>query len=66
MSERSKTAVECGFDILMGTVFYDSVNDYCREHGLKYMPFVGKVHDRPSVLEGSAEEMMEQAARSTE
>lgn len=62
----AKTAVECGFDILMGTVFYDSVNDYCRKHDLKYMPFVGKVHDRPSVLEGSAEEMIEQAKKCLE
>ena len=59
----AKVAVECGCDILMGTVFFDSVNDYCRENGLKYMPFVGKITGRPSVLEGNVEEMLEEAKK---
>ena len=28
---------------------------------MKYMPFVGKVSERPSILEGTAEEMIEEA-----
>ena len=51
--EGAKMAVECGCDILMGTIFFDSVNEFCKENNLKYMPFVGKVIERPSVLEGS-------------
>ena len=57
----AKLAVECGVDVLMGTIFYDSINEYCKENNLKYMPFVGKVSQRPSVLEGSAEDMIKEA-----
>lgn len=62
----AKIAVECGCDILMGTMFFDSINDFCREHGLKYMPFVGKITGRPSVLEGTPEEMIREANRCLE
>lgn len=27
--ERAKIALECGCDILMGTLFYDSINEFC-------------------------------------
>lgn len=57
----AKMAAECGCDVLMGTLFFDSVNQYCQAQGLKYMPFVGRVTQRPSILEGSAEEMIQQA-----
>ena len=59
----AKMAVECGCDILMGTVFSDSVNDFCKDNGLIYTPFVGKIKERPSVLEGTADEMIEEACR---
>lgn len=59
--EGAKVAVDCGCDILMGTVFFDSVNEYCRENRLKYMPFVGTVTGRPSVLEGTIEGMIAEA-----
>lgn len=57
----AKTALECGCDILMGTKFFDSVNEFCKKNKLKYMPFVGTVKDRPSVLEGTVEEMVQEA-----
>lgn len=57
----AKIAAECGCDILMGTMYYDSIRDYCKEKGLKYMPFVGDVIERPSVLEGSIEDMIAEA-----
>lgn len=57
----AKIAVECNCDFLMGTTFFDSVNDFCRQHNLKYMPFVGKITGRPSILEGTIEEMVEEA-----
>ncbi len=57
----AKLAAECGCDILMGTVFSDAVNDFCRSNGIKYMPFVGKVYDRPSVLSGSIDDMIAEA-----
>ena len=45
----AKMAVECGCDILMGTVFSDSVNDFCKDNGLIYTPFVGKIKERISI-----------------
>lgn len=59
--EGAKMAHECGCDVLMGTVFFESVCDYCKKHGLRYMPFVGTVYDRPSVLEGDIDEMIKDA-----
>ncbi|MBO4457355.1 MAG: hypothetical protein J5802_06535 [Butyrivibrio sp.] len=57
----AQMAVECGCDILMGTVYSDAVNNLCREHGIRYMPFVGKIYDRPSVLEGDIDDMIAEA-----
>lgn len=57
----AKMAVECGFDCLMGTIFFDSILDYCKQHDLRYMPFVGKITGRPSVLEGTIDGMIEEA-----
>ena len=57
----AKMAVECGCDILMGTVFYDTVNEFCKKSNLKYMPFVGHIEGRPSVLSGNVSEMIEEA-----
>ncbi len=57
----AEMAAECGCDILMGTSFYDSVHSFCKENNLKYMPFIGKVSERPSILQGSIEEMIEEA-----
>lgn len=57
----AEMAVECNCDILMGTLFFDSVNDFCKKHNLKYMPFVGKVEKRPSILNGNIDEMIKEA-----
>lgn len=57
----AKMALQCECDFLMGTIFFDSINEFCKEHNMKYMPFVGKVSERPSILEGTAEEMIEEA-----
>lgn len=57
----AKMALQCECDFLMGTIFFDSVNEFCKEHNMKYIPFVGKVSERPSILEGTAEEMIKEA-----
>lgn len=57
----AKLGVECGFDVICGTMFFDSINDYLKSKGVKYMPFVGKISGRPSVLEGTIEEIIEEA-----
>ena len=61
--EGARMAVECGCDILMGTVFHDTINDFCHKNQLKYMPFVGRISGRPSVLEGSIEDMIADAKK---
>lgn len=57
----ARMAVECGCDYLMGTLFHDSVNAFCQAHHLRYLPFVGKITGRPSVLEGEINTMAAEA-----
>lgn len=57
----AKMALECGCDILMGTIFLDSINDFRKKNNLKYMPFVGKIEERQSVLSGNIDDMIEEA-----
>ena len=59
--EGAKLALECGCDILMGTVFFDSINEFCKKNNLRYMPFVGNVTERPSILEGEIDEIIKEA-----
>ena len=59
--EGAKIGVECGFDILMGTLYFESVHDIVKAAHMKYMPFVGEIHGRPSILEGTIEGMIEEA-----
>ena len=57
----AKIAAACHCDFLMGTKYFDSVNDFCRDNDVKYMPFVGKITGRPSILEGTLDEMIDEA-----
>jgi len=57
----AKMALECNCDILMGTMFFESVNGFCKQNNLKYMPFVGKISNRPSILQGDIDEMIKEA-----
>lgn len=50
-------AKELGCEALLGTCFFDSVFGLCRDFGLEYYPYVGKVEERPSVLNGSMEDI---------
>lgn len=58
--EGARIGAECGFDILMGTLYFDSVKKIADEAGMKYYPFIGKVHDRPSILDGDIAEMIQE------
>lgn len=58
--EGAKLAVECGFDCLCGTIFFESVFRYLQENNTQYYPFIGKVSGSPSVLSGTPEEMIAQ------
>ena len=59
--EGARIAAECGCDILMGTTYFESIHNFCQEHNLKYMPFVGKIDGRPSVLGGEIDDMVAEA-----
>lgn len=57
----ARAAIECGFDLLMGTKYSPAIHSLCRTHGLRYMPFAGRISGRPSILEGSVEELLDEA-----
>ena len=57
----AEMAVDCGCDILMGTLYSDRINEFCQMHQMKYMPFVGNITGRPSVLTGEIEDMIAEA-----
>ena len=58
----AKTAVDMGFDYLMGTVYYPSIWKIIKGK-IKYFPFCGKIYNRPSVLDGTMEEIAADAKR---
>lgn len=60
--EGAQMAAACGVDVLMGTCFHESILSFCRQHHIDYMPFVGQITGRPSVLEGSIASMLDEAA----
>ena len=55
-------AVDMGFDYLMGTVYYPSIWNIIKGK-IKYFPFCGKIYDRPSILDGTIEEIAADARR---
>lgn len=57
----AKMALECECDFLMGTMYFDSINQFCKKNNLKYMPFVGNVIGRPSILEGNIDDIIHEA-----
>jgi len=54
-------AMDLGFDILMGTVFYPSIGEYLRDKSVRYYPFPGRVYSHPSILDGTIEEIVDHA-----
>ncbi len=52
-------AIECEFDFLMGTVYYESVHKLLKDANVKYYPFSGHVWDNPSKLGDSVEGIAE-------
>jgi hypothetical protein len=59
----AQLAVEIGFDILMGTVFFPSIADYLRDKPIKYYPFPSHIHSHPSILEGTLEDIVAHAQK---
>ena len=59
----ARLAVEIGFDILMGTVFFPSIADYLKDQPVRYYPFPGHVHSHPSILDGEIEDIVTHACQ---
>lgn len=59
----AQMAADCGCDILMGTCYHPTILRFCQEHGIAYMPFIGQIEGRPSVLRGSVESMITEATK---
>jgi hypothetical protein len=57
----ARIAVEAGFDVLMGTVFFDSILEYLRGKPIMYYPFPGHIYSHPSILDGTIEEIVTHA-----
>ena len=57
----ARLAVDLGFDILMGTVFYPSISEYLNDKPVRYYPFPGHVHSHPSVLDGTIDQIVAHA-----
>jgi hypothetical protein len=62
----ARLALDCGFDYLMGTVYYDSVFRLMEGKATKFFPFAGKVSGHPSILEGSIPEIVADGRRMQE
>jgi len=58
----AKMAVDMGFDYLMGTIYFPSIWGVIGKK-IKYFPFCGKIYDRPSVLDGTIDEIIRDAKR---
>jgi hypothetical protein len=57
----AQLAVDAGFDVLMGTVFYTSIAEYLKDKPVRYYPFPGHVHGHPSILDGTMDEIVSHA-----
>lgn len=57
----ARLAVEQGFDVLMGTVYFPSIGAYLKDKPIRYYPFPGHIHSHPSILEGTIDEIVAHA-----
>lgn len=57
----AQLALEAGFDILMGTVFFDSIWNYLKEKPIQYYPFLGHIFEHPSIMDGTIEDIVAHA-----
>lgn len=57
----ARLAVELGFDILMGTVYFPSIGEYLKDKPVRYYPFPGHVHSHPSILDGTIDDIVAHA-----
>jgi hypothetical protein len=59
--DAAKLALEYQFDYFTGSIYFESVHNLLKNKSIKYFPFCGKVSDSPSILEGSIQEIIDDA-----
>ena len=59
--DAAKLALECQFDYFTGSLYFESVHNLLKGKPIKYFPFCGKVSGSPSILEGSIQEIIDDA-----
>ncbi len=59
--DAAKLALDCQFDYFTGSVYFESVHSLLKNKSIKYFPFCGKVSSSPSILEGSIQEIIDDA-----
>jgi hypothetical protein len=59
--DSAKLALECQFDYFTGSIYFESVHNLLKDKPIKYFPFCGKVSGSPSILEGSIQEIIDDA-----
>ena len=62
----AQMAVDMGFNYLMGTIYFPSIWDIVgkgKDKKIKYFPFFGNIYDRPSILDGTIEELVDEAKK---
>ncbi|HSJ89362.1 MAG TPA: hypothetical protein VK909_19280 [Anaerolineales bacterium] len=57
----AEIAVEAGIDVLMGTVFFESILSYLKDKPIQYYPFPGHIYGHPSILDGTIAEIVAHA-----
>ena len=57
--DAAKLAIDCQFNYLMGTIYFESVHNLLKDKNIKYSPFCGKVSGSPSILKGSIQEIID-------
>jgi hypothetical protein len=53
----ARLALEAEFDVLMGTVYFSSIQQLLSNSSTRYYPFVGHVHSHPSILDGDIDKI---------
>jgi len=56
----ARMGVECQIGTVMGTLYFPSIARLLKENGIRYMPFVGQLEGRPTVLKGTIDETIAQ------
>jgi hypothetical protein len=57
----ARIAVEAGVDILMGTVYFDSILGFLKDKPIHYYPFPGHIFSHPSIMDGDIDEIVTHA-----